>query len=195
MSESKDYCVVAVLDHDDPYFTEYSKVSDNYPEVSVILGESNGKIHACNRANEFMPQDTDIICLHSDDMKFVEYGFDTEIREAFTKHFPDLDGVVHFPDGHQSNTMTYTMMGINLFKKLGYLYYPDYKSVFADNDLTELSQLMGKYAFVNKQILEHNHPIFGVTDWDSQYRANESAEYYQTDGETFKQRKLRNFDL
>ena len=86
-------------------------------------------------------------------------------------------------------------MGINLLKKLGYMYYGEYYSVFADNDLTEMTKLMKKYVFIDKAILLHVHPVFNLCEYDEQYRKNESQEHYINDGNIFKKRKQENFGL
>jgi hypothetical protein len=129
-------------------------------------------------------------------MLYLKRGFDTDIREAFAANFPDFSGVIHFPDTFAAaRTMTYTMMGINLFKQLGYLYHPLFQSVYADNHLTEMTKKMGKYAFVNKPILDHFHPIAHKAAWDLQYRKTESKENYKKDRETFLMLQANNFEL
>jgi hypothetical protein len=195
MSESKNYFVWAKLDNDDPKVDEYKRRLDEYKEVTVKWGLSEGKIHAINRDLDDLP-DCDIIVVMSDDMVWEVFGFDDEIRNAFEKYFPNLDGLVHFPDSHAGErTVTLTIMGINLYKKLGYLYHPSYQSVYADNDLTEMTKAMGKYVFINKRIFDHYHPIWGMCDWDQQYRKTEDAKYYQQDRQTFLDRGLINFGL
>lgn len=194
-SESKDYFVLAKLDDDDPTADAYKEQVELYSEVTVKWGLSKSKVHAINRDCEYLPP-CDIIVVFSDDMVWETYGFDTQIRNAFEQHFPNLDGVVHFPDSHAAErTMTLTIMGINLYKQLGYLYFPDYESVYPDNDLTEMTRLMGKYVFINKRIFDHYHPIWNMTAWDDQYRKNEAQEYYQKDHQTYLKRKANNFGL
>ncbi len=196
MSESKDYFVWAKLDEDDPYIEAYKEKLHEYPEVTVKWGLSKGKIDAINRGLEDLPE-CEILIVMSDDMKPEIYGFDDEIKEAFKKHFPDLDGVIHTNDGHCENrTMTLTIMGVNLYKKLGYLYHPLFLSVYADNHLTEMCKLMGRHVFINKIYFRHLHPIWGYgVEWDDQYRRTESAEFYQKDRETYLMLKAKNFEL
>src|SRR5688572_19811626 len=193
-SESDNYEIIGVLDENDPSMNndEIREKAKGVERLRLFYGASKNKIAACNREIDKISLDTSIVCLHSDDMRYLVYGFDETIRESFKRGMPNLDGVVHFNDGHQSTTMTYTMMGINMLKQLGYLQNPIYKSVYSDNDLTEMSKAMGKHFFSPENILLHLHPIFHLTDWDQLYRKNEAAEHYKTDGETFKQRKSVN---
>lgn len=197
LSISKNYEIICAFDEDDQTMNneEARERLKEHENVKYFYGFSGGKVAACNREAARITEDTDILCLHSDDMNFLSYGFDDEIREAFKNHCPNLDGIIHFPDGHQSNTMTYTIMGINLFKQLGYLYNPIYRSVFADNELTEMCRAMFKYTFIDKNILIHAHPIFNLCEWDELYRLSESPENYTIDGATYKKRKENNFGL
>lgn len=196
-SFSDNFFIWCKLDEDDETMNN-EKVKEKlqeYGEVTAIWGISDNKIHACNRSLEDLPE-CDIIILFSDDMRAIVFGFDEEIREAFKNHFPGLDGVVHFPDSHAADrTMTLTMMGINLYKQLGYLYHPSFLSVYADNHLTEMTKAMKKYVFVNKKIIDHFHPGWNMAEWDDQYRKTEAPENYKRDRDTFLKLKANNFGL
>ena len=195
LSASDNYFVVAKLDDDDTFIDEYKARLPDYPEVSVKWGLSSGKIHAINRDLEDLPP-CDIIIVLSDDMMAEYPAFDDEIRKAFEKYFPKFDGIVHTNDGHcRDATMTLTIIGANLYRRLGYLYYPEYFSIFADNDLTEMCRLMNKYVYVPKVYFRHFHPIWRMAPWDEQYRQTESRENYAKDGATFRKRQAINFGL
>lgn len=198
LSNSDNYFIVLKLDLDDATMNRpeiIKHLKDKYPECIVKWGSSTGKIHAINRSLEDLPP-CDIIIVQSDDMLWETKGFDDEIRTSFETHFPNLDGVLHYPDSFaKSRTMTLTIMGINLYHQLGYLYHPDFLSVYADNHLTEMTRKMGKYVFINKKIFEHHHPISGLVPWDAQYRATESKENYRIDRETFLRHQANNFGL
>lgn len=197
MSMSDNYFVIAKLDTDDETMNN-DAVKDAlhwFPEVTVKWGTSKSKVDAVNRGLEDLPP-CDIIIIMSDDIVWDSFGFDDDIRDAFKKYFPKLDGTVHFPEDHgKHNTIIVSMLGINLFKQLGYLYYPKYISVYPDNDFTEMTKKMGKYAFVNKRLFTHAHPIWNLAEWDEQYRASESADVYKKDREVFNKRKANNFGV
>lgn len=195
MSDSKDYFVWGKLDNDDPHKQEYENKLSEYPELTVKWGLSKNKVHAINRDLEDLPP-CDIIIIMSDDIKWIEFAYDNEIREAFTKYFPNLNGTIHFKEKHAAErTIIVSMLGINLYKQLGYLYHSSYASVFADNDFTEMSRMMGVYVFINKEIFLHLHPIWNLTSFDELYRRNESPEFYQKDRDNFNKRKADNFGL
>lgn len=191
MSESKDYFVVAKLDLDDVTMNNdevKEKIAKEYPEVIVKWGYSKSKIDAINRGMEDLPE-FDVLCLHSDDMKFIEWGFDAEIRDAFK----DWDGLVHFPDGHVNEKLiTYSMMHVDYYKQLGYIYHPSFMNVYCDNFQQEQAKRLNKYKFVNKNILEHRHPIWGYGVADDLLKRTENPEGYRQDHETFLRLKQEN---
>jgi hypothetical protein len=198
LSASQNYFVIAKLDQDDPTMNDEEVRSRmlGHPEVTIKWGFSDNKIHAINRDLEDLPP-CDIIIVMSDDMVWEKFGFDDEIREAFNIYFPQFDGVIHYPEKHSANrTMVLTIMGVNLYRLLGYLYYPKYESVYADNDLTEMTRKMKKYVFVNQYgLYRHLHPIYGDIGWDSQYRHSERPAVYKKDREVFMRRQANNFGL
>ena len=195
MSDDKNYFVWAKLDNDDPVADIYIARLHEYPELTTKWGLSTNKVHAINRSMDDLPP-CDIIIMMSDDMVFEVYGFDNDIRDAFKKHFPDLDGSIHFPDSHAlSRTITLSILGINLYKRLGYLYWHEYDNVYPDNDFTEVVRGLNKYAFVDKKIFDHYHPIWQMAAWDEQYRKTEAPEGYHKDHQTFLKRKSENFGI
>ena len=197
-SYSDNFEIICSLDEDDETMNndDVRAELDTYDKVKYFYGKSSSKINACNREASKASEKTSILCLFSDDMRFIAFGFDDEIREAFKDNFPALDGVVHFPDSHAlARTMTMTMMGINMYKKLGYLYHPSFLSVYADNHLTEMAKSLGKYKFINKNILDHFHPIWNMTAWDAQYRKTEHQDVYKQDKDTYEKLKANNYGL
>lgn len=190
MSESKKYFIIAKLDIDDPTAERYIERLAEFPEVIVRWGLSSGKIHAINRDLENLPP-FDIICNHSDDFMAIEYGFDDVIRE----HCGD-DDYLHVPDGFANERLsTYTIKGEGYFNRFGYIYSPFYTSVYADNEQFEVAKKLGRYKYVNRNILRHEHPINGFGVADDLLRRTEDKFVYAADHQTYLLRKANNFDL
>jgi hypothetical protein len=197
MSASQDYFILAKLDSDDSSMNnDLVKIRiKKYKNVIVKWGKSEGKVHAVNRGMEDLP-DCDIIIIMSDDIVWDVYGFDDEIRSSFKKFFPGFDGTIHYPDDNgKANTIIVSILGVNLYKRLGYLYCPEYMAVYCDNEFTEVTRRIGKYIYVNKRLFTHNHPIWTKQGWDDLYRSNESPEVYKKDREVFMKRQSNNFYL
>lgn len=189
-----DYTIVLTLDLDDPTINdELIAKLNSYKNVIVDLGYSKTKIEACNRDIEKYT-DWDICVLFSDDMVMLSNIFGVEVINDFEKHFPDFDGIIHYPDSFAKDRVsTLSILGKKYFDRFGYLYNPRYLSVFADNEYTEVAKLLNKYVFINKIIFDHRHPIAKKSEWDELYRRNEDASLYQQDRRTYAMRKLKNF--
>lgn len=194
LSASQDYFVIAKLDEDDtamniPYVWERLK---SYPEVTVKWGHSKSKIHAINRDLTDIPP-YDILINYSDDMRFTALGFDNEIREQMKKFFPDGDGFIHLPDDYaQERVATMAIMGKKFFDRFGYIYHPDYYSLFCDDEQTDVAKALNKYVFVPIHLIEHQHYVNGKTGKDELYRRNDT---YGADKQIYERRKQLNFPL
>lgn len=154
--------------------------------VLMCYGTSENKIHAINRDIE-KAKPWDILINFSDDMVFQVQGFDNIIRSHFNEFFPDTDGCLHYPDGNTDLIITMSVLGRKYFDRLGYIYHPSYKSLWADNEQTDVARALGKYKFINQQLFEHQHPAWGKTSTDDQYKHTES--FYHIDNQTYLHRK------
>jgi hypothetical protein len=195
MAHHDDYTILCSLDVDDPAMKtqEVLEILKFQRRIRVIWGHSKNKVDAINR-NMDTAKDFDILINMSDDMRFIQPGFDLKIIEHFEKYFLDLDGVIHYPDGNVNQLlMTMSIMGKTYFDRFGYIYHPSYTSLFCDNEATDVAKILGKYKFINEQLFEHLHPAFRKSEMDEQYKHTES--FYAIDGAIYKQRQSRNFDL
>jgi hypothetical protein len=188
MSASDNYEVIAKLDSDDyDTISHLLKNKKNYPEVTVYFGKSESKVHAINRDLEAVTGQ--IICNHSDDMFFTVKGFDDIIRREM-----EPDTYLHFPDGYTNERLcTYSIMHVDYYKRFNYIYNPNYKSLWCDNESMEVAKILGRYKYVDEKILEHRHPAWGHGEKDAQYRKTEK--FNILDKATYMRRKKINFGL
>lgn len=62
-------------------------------------------------------------------------GYDNIIAVNMNKYFPNMDGALHFNDGRVGNSLfTLSIMGKKLYDQFGYIYHPDYKYTYCDNE-------------------------------------------------------------
>ena len=203
MSDDSDYTVLVKGDSDDASMNNadmWNWLSKNHYGHYVNFWEhSKNKIHAMNRNLDFLvPGIGDIIIGMSDDMKFTERGFDNIIRKDMRDHFPDLDGVLHYNDGMQkSNVMTMSIMGREYFNRTGYIYHPEYASLWCDVEATEVAFMLDRYKYMSNDniIFRHMHPVWKLAEWDEQYRKSESADLYAADKAVILARRARKYDL
>lgn len=156
----------------------------------VIVGNSNNKIDAINRDVREVFRTWDIIVNVSDDNLFICKGFDDIIRDDFSYNF---DMILHYPDGNRNDLLTMSIIGREYYNRFNYIYNPNYKSLFCDNEAMEVGKILNLYKFCDKNIFVHNHPAYGKSIMDEQYILTES--FYGIDEQTYKSRKAVNFNL
>ena len=159
-----------------------------------VWGKSSYKIEAINRDinNEHFKAHWDILLNISDDQRPIVKGYDNIIRRAMPD---DLDASLWFSDG-QPRVNTQEIIGRSYYNRFGYIYHPDYKSLWCDNESTEAAYRLGKQIKSSQQIVRHIHPAWGGSyslPNDTLYERNNK--FWNEDEATFKRRQLINFDL
>ena len=195
---------VISFDHDDStmnndnIWSYFARLSPRYPgKVHPICGRSNTKVSAINADLDRVRQiDPDVILLASDDMIPIVSGYDDVIAQRMMQHFPDTDGVLHFNDGFsgQDRLITLSILGRKYFNRFGYLYYPGYKSVFCDNEFTDVCRILNRVVYIDQVIIQHQW-VGATNPSDPLHRRNESPEMYAHDKAIYEQRKSTNFEI
>lgn len=160
--------------------------------AGVFYGNHKTKIEACNAD---VPLDGwDILVLASDDMIPRVRGWDNIIREKMEEHFfPDLDGVLNYWDGHQGDRInTLPVMGRKWYRRFNYIYNPIYRTMYCDTELTDVSRLLNREAYIDQVIIEHKHPFGGEVPMDDLYRRNSDSSF---DQKVYMARRANNFYL
>lgn len=192
MSESENYEIILKVDFDDASCnnTDFISKIAQFKKVVLVFGESRNKVHAINR--DIPKEGWDILMNQSDDMWFIKKGFDADVINAFI----DFDGLVHFPDPVAKERLcTYSMMSNNYYNQFGYIYHPDYVSVYCDHHQQEVAKKLGKYKYVNSEILEHRHAIWGFGEPDELLKKTEDPLIYARDKRTLDYQRSINFGL
>ena len=140
--------------------------------------------------------DFDVVICASDDMVPQVNNWDFEIAAAMQEFFPDLDGCVHFNDGHTNGELiTFSILGRKLYNRFGYIYHPDYKSLYCDNEFTQEVTRMDKVQYIDKVIVKHEH--YGEegneNSGDFDFAAQKTLHYSGRDGQVFQLRQSKGF--
>ena len=166
---------------------------DNVDGV-INFDANTNKIGAVNaHADE---HDFDIVICASDDMVPKAHGWDNEIVIAMQQNFPDLYGCVHFNDGNTNGELiTFSILGRKLYEHFGYIYHPDYKSLYCDDEFTQEVKRMGKEKYIDKVIISHEHwSIEGSENHNDSDMAVQKTLYYSgRDQVVFNKRKELGF--
>jgi len=164
-----------------------------YKNVSIEWGKSTSKINAVNRS---MPDiDWDIVVNMSDDMIFTMFGFDTHIKVDMLTHFPNLDGLLHYPDQDAKDWLaTMYIAGKRWWEfRNKYIYHPSYLSLWCDNEEMDVAKIMDKYKYCCYQINIHLNPAYNHLPKDDMF--NEQQGHWNQDEANYYARKAKNFDL
>lgn len=166
---------------------------EDAPDMDIVPTVANfrSKIEAYNAIPIYLHWD--ILVGASDDMWCVQNGWDTIIREAMEKNFPDTDGCLWFHDGSsQTDICTLPIMGREYYERTGYLYHPSYRSFWSDNEQTEVAYDAHKLYKDPRCLFKHQHPVWGgVMPIDRTY--SEKSRDFQRDKRNFFYRKRKGF--
>jgi hypothetical protein len=183
------------LDNDDESMnpSDVEDIFNTFKNVKVIYGTSNSKIHAVNRDIELV-NDWDIVLLASDDMTPKVKGYDNIIRNKMKEFYSDTDGILWFNDGFQGEKLnTLCVLGKKYYERFNYIYHPDYKSCWSDNEFMEVGKILKKQTYIDSVIIKHEHPDWGYGNRDQIHTNNIND--YQYDLGVYNRRKEINFEL
>ncbi len=189
------YHFLISLDEDDASMNNPSIIEtlQAYPNLSYYFGKSSSKVEAVNRDIE-KHLDFDYLLIASDDMEPVRWGYDKTIAEFMKCYFPNKDGVLNFSDGFaRGECNTYPVLGKKFYEMFGYVYNPEYQSLYCNVELTLVSKILRKEAVVDLDLLVHNHPCWGRGKMDTLYTRNENLK--AKDLQIFQSRRGQGFQL
>jgi hypothetical protein len=160
----------------------------------IFTSPNKSKIQACNANMNEIEWEWDVVVLVSDDMIPQIQGWDDAIRSHMS---PDMDKILWFNDGYQGDKLnTLCVFGRQMYNSFGYLYAPEYKSLFCDTELTDLckGELKDKCVYIPYCIIRHEHPGTGYAqNMDALYQHNQR--YWNEDMYTYIRRKKYDYDV
>ena len=132
--------------------------------------------------------------LASDDMIPKIKGYDEIIINKMKDIYPNTDGVLWFNDGFKKSELnTICILGKRYYEKFNYIYYPEYKSTWCDNEFMTVANLLGKQTYFDDVIIKHEHPDWGYGKQDEIHKKNYQDLNYDTN--LYNNRKKINFEL
>jgi hypothetical protein len=166
--ESRRHRVVYLIaiDAGDPAMNNPAVLQKLEQTVDVIyrIGPAErSKIDACNsdlsEAPALIGMQPDVLILASDDMIPQAEHWDDIIAGTMRRQFPAMDGALHFDDGYigSNRLITLSIMGWNLYRRFGWVYHPAYRSMFCDNEFTDVVRHIGKYHYESRVLFRHCH--------------------------------------
>lgn len=188
------------LDSDDSTMTSQvlKEIQSLSPNITTIHGSSTDKIHAINRGMDSYKEHWDIVVLASDDMICEFKGWDNVLRIEMQKYYPDTDGALWFWDGDHATKRgglcTMNIMGKKYYDRFGYLYHPSYKSLWCDNEYTEVGLQLGKLKFFDLVLFRHIH-FSNTPGLNPDRLMTHTQGFFMRDKENYYARKMQNFGI
>lgn len=162
----------------------------------IFYSPNRNKIEACNANMNEIDWEWDVVVLVSDDMIPQIRGYDDVIRNHMLAKYPDRNGILWFNDGFQGDKLnTLCVYGRAFYEEQGYMYHPDYKSLFCDTELTDKcrNEYRDRCTYIPYCIIRHEHPGTGYgQNMDALYATNQK--YWNEDMYTYIRRKTYAYD-
>lgn len=197
ISDTDYFHISCTLDDDDPTMNNKEVVDriNSYKNTSIEWGTSKSKVHAINRSMPDIPFDI-LICV-SDDTIFNIFGFDVMIGIDMLEHFPNLDGILHYPDQDAGAALaTLYVAGRKWWEyREKNIYHPSYLSLFCDNEEMCVAQKLGKYKYCGYQINLHLNPAYHTNNMPRDKMFNDQQDCWPIDEANFNLRQSNNFYL
>jgi len=176
------------LDEDDPQLQQYT---NRFPPATRFCVNANTcVVQATNHAA--LHATGDILIYLSDDFMCPMHWDNAVIKRALL--CPNVEWLLKVDDALQHfdvPVLTIPIMSMALYKKLGYFWYPEYKSMFVDEDLYWTCYTMDCLIMGRELVFPHNHCSIGKADRDDTYIRSEAN--WEQGKQLFAQRKAAGF--
>jgi glycosyltransferase involved in cell wall biosynthesis len=154
---------ILAIDDNDPTAQAYRNAYYGLWQANDVLAEgpTRNVVQALNLAATHAKGD--IIMAISDDFALCPH-WDTLIRSATVA---ESCWLLKTNDGQQPWIATLPIMDRELYRRLGYIYHPDYRHMFADTHLSAIGDLMGVTIYAPHIHFHHHHHTTGKTARDA----------------------------
>lgn len=182
---------------------DYSDDLESYMEASkFIFNRALGKNYCFINDNKSVVEATnnatqhssgDILIYLSDDFKCPKDWGQLIIKEFEGVTEPMLLKVDDCLQRFDAPVLTIPIMNRALYKKLGYFWHPEYKSMWVDCDLYETCKRIGAIKYAKHLKFPHEHHSVNKAENDETYKRSESN--WNQGIEVFNRRKKQGFPI
>jgi hypothetical protein len=183
------------IDDSDPEKDEYIKgfgmleclLSHPNIEMKIIVSPNNTAIDAINKAA--LTSVNNLIIVVSDDFDCFE-GWDTWLIDKLANR---ADYLVKTTDGIQQFLITLPIMDRMYYNRFGYVYYPEYRHMFCDTEMTDVGNILGRVIDLKDEghKFTHKHYIAGLMEKDAINIKNDAT--WAQGEKLYNERKALNF--
>lgn len=167
-------------------------------DVDFRLVVNRGKNNATANWNKAAEEAVgDVLILAADDL-FPCPAWDEKIQSRFAIYNIDpleTPAVLHISTGspRDAELISHAIITAALYDSWGYFFYPEYESMFADDDLTAHAMLMDYVADGRDIVFEHRNAWLGKGEKDAVFLKQNRAEAYASGEMIFNRRKTERF--
>jgi hypothetical protein len=192
--DKENFEYILSLDEDMYEFMKYNPRFGYLGFPKVIYSPNKSAIEAINNAAKIAIGD--LIIVISDDTDCPEH-WDTSLLQQIEytedqQYAPLKDFCIKTDDGLQPTLITMPIMDRVYYERYGYVYHPDYKHMFADQELTAVAMMTGKYIKLDLKF-PHNHYSTGKTPKDAINSKNDAT--WSQGERLFNERLKTNFGI
>lgn len=176
---------------DNPGDIEHILVTDSPISAAPIFadtkfGVNHGRPCAVDGWNKSAELSTGKFLITLADDWFPCPHWDTE----FLKLIPDLDGeyVLEVDTGGNPGLLTFSLLTRKYYQRTGYLFYPEYLGMYADNEFTIVARRDGVVIDAKHLFCEHRHPLYGYGEMDATHKHQHRREAFTVGEEIYRRR-------
>lgn len=167
------------------------KAASSVPGATVVI--QNVLPGNCTRGwNAAAQKSTGKVLLAISDDSEPMYHWNVALFNVMPEGWMDDPWVIHVNDG-LSKLCTLPVMTRAWYEARGYLYHPDYTSMFNDEELTEHATLLGQLHDAPKLLFRHAHWINNLRPRDKIDDIHSSTDRFNTNKALFLKRKAAGF--
>lgn len=194
-SKENDVEFILSTDKDDSqkslyYLWSENQISSRVRSFSHITGDNKNVVDAMN-AGAKVATGQILICI-SDDF-YCPNHWDKLIVSAGDWTEPLALKVNDTITAADNKVLTLPIISRALYQKLGYVYYPQYTGMWADNDLAELASEMGCLKVRHDLVFPHKHWVNGQAPKDPTYNRHNTTQSWNIGTALIEKRRKEHF--
>jgi glycosyltransferase involved in cell wall biosynthesis len=181
------------IDSDDQQRQCYIELCTEF-NIQLIINNNRSLVDASNNGCELATGDCFVLV--SDDFG-CPLNWDKLLQSKIEKSGLETYGVLINDGitGVDTQIMSLPIISKTLFEKIGYIYHPDFFSLWADNALLDVVNLLNCKINATDLIFEHHHYSVGKSKKDHTYARENSSQAHKMGQATYHRLKARNYDL
>jgi len=178
------------IDKDDPETIKYAELF--FTDSKLVVNHTDTVVAATNNAASVAKGE--ILIYLSDDFDCPD-NWAVKLIQKFAE-FQSLPALLKVHDdlqGFDVRVLTIPIMNRHLYDKLGYFFHPEYRSMFCDQHLYEITAKNNWLYFAPELVFPHNHCSIGKSPNDNTYAR--SSQNWDQGKELYAKHKAQNFPL